>query len=289
MKLTCIIVTKDRPQELRRCLASLRKQTRQPDQIIVVEGGDSRLAAADITDLEYHTSAPGITRQRNLARSLVAPDCDIVVYLDDDVVVQSDVLARVVTIFSEHQDIVGLTGRIDEGFKPSWLKRLFGALTLMYTLQPFSLTRGLFNIVQPPQRAQAVAWLPGAFMCYRWSAIKDLAFDEWFADYGLGEDLDFSLRAVKLGTLLADPALLVQHDHSATSRDWAKFGYMRIVNRNYIRRKYFVGRFDYWLGMWWANGWIVKVNAVRAMYSQRYRAEFIGEIKGILKLLRRRA
>lgn len=279
MIVSCIIVTKDRPTELKSCLASLRRQTQLADQIIVIEGGANRLASTD--GIDYRACAPGITRQRNVARGLVRPNTDIVVYLDDDTVQEPAMIEKVVQIFSARPEIVGLTGTIVGEESAGMLKRWFGGLTLLYTGQPYGITAGIFNIISPTAHAQPVAWLPGAFMCYRWPHVRDVVFDEHLLGYGLGEDLDFSWQVKPRGLLWVDPNIQVQHNHAIHDRDWKAFGYMRIVNRDYLRHKHFPKQWYYWVGMWWANGWLVLINAVRALGSRRYRAEWLGEWQGI--------
>lgn len=283
MKVSCVIVTKDRPTELTHCLESLRRQTRLADQIIVIEGGTSRLASTD--DIDYRVCEPGITRQRNVARTLVRPDADIVIYLDDDTVAEPTMIEKVVRVFSTRPDVVGLTGTMNGEERAGILKRFFGCLTLLYSGQPYGITAGIFNTISPAAHAQAVAWLPGAFMCYRWPQVRDVAFDEQFSGYGLGEDLDFSLQVKPRGLLWVDPTIQVQHNHAIHDRDWKVFGYMRIVNRAYVRRKHFQKQWRYWLGMWWANGWLLLINAVRAHGSRRYRAEWLGEWRGVRQLI----
>lgn len=280
MVISCIIVTKDRPIDSQRCLTSLRTQTRKPDQIIVVEGGETRLS--DVEGIDYVVSAPGITKQRNVARSRVRKDCDVVVYLDDDTVLTSDIVFKVERAFSERSELVGLTGSIVGEAPHSQFKQWLGRLTGLYTSQPYGISWGLFNIINQPQYPQAVQWLPGAFMCYRWSKVKELAFDEWFNEYGLAEDLDFSLRAAYLGTLWVDPSIIVEHHHSRVGRNWYKFGTMRIANRRYIYDKHFQRRYGLWLGMWWANIWLLLINAVRGLGSDRYCAEWRGEVRALL-------
>lgn len=279
MIISCIVVTKDRPKDLQACLASVRLQHRLSDQIIVVEGGAARLD--DVAGIDYFVSAPGITKQRNVARAQVRSDCDIIIYLDDDVVLPANALQLVEQQFMARPDIVGLTGQIKGEQPQSWLKRWLGCLTGLYTARPYGIAWGLFNIINQPTRAQAIAWLPGAFMCYRWAAVKDLTFDEWFSEYGLAEDLDFSLRAAQFGQLWVEPGIVIEHHHSALGRNWYKFGQMRIANRRYVYDKHFRGKYWLWLGMWWANAWLIVINAVRGLVSSRYSDERRGEIRAL--------
>ncbi len=285
MTLSCIIVTKDRPDDLQRCLQSLQLQSHPAEQVIVVDGGQSVGTLVQSFGYQYVSAPAGITRQRNVGRSLVLPGTDCVVYCDDDTELPPDAFQKVRANFLAHPNIVGLTGSVDQQMHYSILKKVFGWLTLTYTAQPFGITAGIFNIINPMAHAGAVAWLPGAFMAYRWSAVQTLEFDEWFAEYGLGEDLDFSYRAATHGALWVDPAIVIQHHHSNVNRNWRRFGSMRIVNRAYLRKKFWPKSFSKWLGMWWANLWLWLGNGLRGLISKRYAQEWIGESQGILRAI----
>lgn len=290
MKVSVIIVTKDRPNDISRCLNSIQMQSHDWHQVIIIDSSQGSDTAAVVQKYNSHLpiiyshSDPGITKQRNMARELVTADSDIVLYIDDDVVIPAATVSKLQDIFSELPEAIGVTGQI-KGEEPHELfKRTIGRLCLVYTPRPYGISRGLFNIINVPMTRQKVEWLPGAFMAYRWQAISDVKFDEWFTTYGLAEDLDFSLRVAKQGSLYADPELIVEHNHSAVGRDWKRFGEMRIVNRNYIRKKHFPGTIN-WLGYWWANYWLIFFNGIRGLSSTRFKHKFIGNIKGVIKLL----
>ncbi len=75
----------------------------------------------------------------------------------------------------------------------------------------------------------------------------------------------------------------MEHNHSDVNRNWKQFGYMRIVNRNYIRKKHFQGNILYFLGYWWANIWLVLFNGLRGVLNTKKRDEFIGNLEGFIK------
>lgn len=279
MNIVVVIVTKDRPDDLQRCLESIKQQT-IPSKCIVVDGSTTARTIAEQFQCDYYRSDPGITKQRNVARNHIPDDTDIVIYCDDDTVWSANVLGLVQKNF-EDQNVVGLTGNFSNEPIVGLFKKIIGTLSGTYTTKPYSITSGIFNIINPVVKHETVQWLPGAFMCYRWSAVKAIAFDEWFSGYGLGEDFDFSYRVGSQGKLLADPDLKIIHLHSAKNRDWQKFGTMRIVNRNYLRKKFWPKSTARWLGMSWSNSWLMLANGLRGVYAKRYRDEFLGEIKAI--------
>ncbi len=88
LRLAVIVRTKDRPSLLDRCLASLVKQSRQPDQVIVVNDGGvaiddllKGLSKLPIMLLENKTSQ-GRAKAGN--QGVEASDGDLICFLDDD-------------------------------------------------------------------------------------------------------------------------------------------------------------------------------------------------------------
>jgi len=96
-----VICTRDRPDELIRCLASLEKQTRTPDEVIVVDNasrdGRTRTAAEAAGVIYVREDRPGLDIARNAG--VRAARGDIIAFTDDDV-----------------------------RLHPSWFERLTGAL-----------------------------------------------------------------------------------------------------------------------------------------------------------------
>lgn len=290
MKLACIIVTKDRLDDLRKAVATLAKQTVLPEQIIIIDSSNEpilreQLGFNELPILLQHSS-PGITLQRNLARSLVAPDADVVLYIDDDVTLPPTTLALLATHFESKPNMIGLTGNMSQEDPVSVLKRVVGFLTLLYTSKPYGVTTGLFNLINRATRQQTVAWLPGAFMAWRWKTIRTLAFDEWFTHYGLAEDFEFSQRAAAHGQLIVDPEIVIHHHHSTVGRDWTAFGYMRIINRRYLLKKYFWNNWQYRIGFWWSTLWLLVFNVIHAIVSKQHQEELMGNFKGLTHLSR---
>lgn len=98
-----VICTRDRPDELRRCLQSLPSQRMQPKEIIVVDNAsqDSRTReVAEAAGVIYiREDRPGLDFARNAgARSAAA---EIIAYTDDDVILHPAWLERLVAAFDE--------------------------------------------------------------------------------------------------------------------------------------------------------------------------------------------
>lgn len=86
-KASLIICTRDRPEELARCLASLVDQTRAPDEVIVVDNasrdGRTRAAAEAARVVYVREDRPGLDIARNTG--VRAAGGEIIAFTDDDV------------------------------------------------------------------------------------------------------------------------------------------------------------------------------------------------------------
>jgi len=100
------IITKNRPQFLQECLASICKQTQLPEEVIIVENNLKKNLTAIIAsysslnivyELEKH---PNIALARNRALSLATKEC--IVLLDDDCIPKNNWLSEIIKDFDNH-------------------------------------------------------------------------------------------------------------------------------------------------------------------------------------------
>jgi GT2 family glycosyltransferase len=108
-----VICTRDRPDELRRCLASLPRQTLQPREVIVVDNASrdqrTREVALAAGAIYLREERPGLDIARNTgARRATSP---IVAYTDDDVLLHPAWLERLVAAF-DAPAIAAVTGLV---------------------------------------------------------------------------------------------------------------------------------------------------------------------------------
>ncbi|MDP9417451.1 MAG: glycosyltransferase [Actinomycetota bacterium] len=108
-----VVCTRDRPEQLRRCLSALRALEREPDELVVVDNGsrddatrEVALAAGAAYVLEPR---PGLSAARNAG--IAATTCDIVAFTDDDVVVHPGWLARLLAGFTA-PEVMAVTGLV---------------------------------------------------------------------------------------------------------------------------------------------------------------------------------
>lgn len=94
--LAVVIPATDRPPSLERCLAALRAGSRTPDDLIVLE----------------EPAGTGPAAARNLGADISA--ADVLVFVDADVEVHPDALARIAQHFAEDPTLTALFGAYDD-------------------------------------------------------------------------------------------------------------------------------------------------------------------------------
>ncbi len=214
MKLTVVLPTYRRPQDLHRCLQGLHQQTRLPDEILlIVHREDENTRAhlgkwADVPGLRVIFSAhKGQVAQLNLG--LEHSTGDVLAITDDDAVPQPGWLARIEQHFLHNADLGGVGGR-DVVHEDGGI--LTGNAQQIGTVLWFGRVVGNHHI--GGRLVPSVDILKGANMSYRASAIQGMRFDTDLRGKGaqICNDMAFSLALRKRGwRLLYDPAVLVDH------------------------------------------------------------------------------
>lgn len=266
MKISLIICTYQRPEPLAKLLDSVKMQTRYPDEIIIVDGSrdtktQEKVAVGTYQHLTYFLVSPehrGLTRQRNFGISKLAPDSDIVSFLDDDTVLQEDYFENLLLGYKEVPEAAGIGGvSLNEN---RWIKN-DGTKTLStikyYQFDGYYIKESARNQVRnvfglqsnlPPgkmpdfshgrtysyplnSKRYAVDLLVGMSMSFRKKHLDNTKFSKYFEGYGLYEDADFSLRMRQFGPLYIDTNVQLNHYHAPDGRP-NKFAYGKMVIRN---------------------------------------------------------
>jgi len=214
-----VICTRNRIDDIKVCLASIKAATHIPVRIIVVDSSDGReteeLCAQSNLQITYIRAPRGLTIQRNIALSVIHED--IVHFIDDDVEVEPDYFRALNKVLHDSPHAAGVGGAMagPRVSGPTLTERLM----LKSSSQPGRVLRSGYNTgcFDLPQ-AINVEWLPGCSMSFRMSAIRGLKFDERRKGYALGEDVDFGLKALERGALLYTPTARLIHHLSPTNR-----------------------------------------------------------------------
>lgn len=251
--LTVAVCTYERPASIRRFLESLAAQERRPEQLIVVDASPDRRTEAVVKEfvgcgvcreafVYVRVSGPrrGLTRQRNLSLDLAQRT--LIAFFDDDVVLHPSCLREMERAFYTAADIVGVGAYPENAHRsPSLRWRVRALLGLVNTLEPGRFTRTGMSIpwafLEPSDRTRDGDWLPGYAMLWDTRIARATRFNERFAGYAQGEDLEFSLRMRSQGRLMLAGGARVLHLQAVGGRpDAYRQGYMEIRNRYQIHR-----------------------------------------------------
>lgn len=242
-----IIATRNRPEPLKVTLESILTQSRLPSEIVIVDssdGEDSRQVIEDMRPaapfpLVYeHSSIRSAARQRNRGVQICREE--IVLFLDDDVILERVFLEELLRGFSEDStgEVAGVSGMIsNDNFTPlSWLNRLLLWPCLGWPKTGFG-GRVLGPAVNflPADRdvpSQPVDWIPSCCGAYR----KELFLLERFPEYegySFAEDLHLATRMRKRAKLINRPRARLFHADMGkkTHADWGGVGESLVHHR----------------------------------------------------------
>src|SRR5256885_74701 len=252
---TVVVCTVGRPLELHRFLESLEAQQPSPAHLIIVDASDDdrtervvrdrvadALSAAECLYLRIARPLRGLTHQRNIA--LRAVRTDLVGFFDDDIVLLPDCLREMERVHrASGVTVVGVGAYIlNEFSKPTgqWLLRV--RVGVVPNLEPGRYhPSGMstpWSFLPPTDEVVAGDWLRGCAMMWQTAPARACRFYEGFGGYAQGEDLDFSLRMRKQGTLVVAGRARALHLHASGGRPAPfRHGYMEIWNRYEIHRR----------------------------------------------------
>lgn len=232
-----VVCSYKRTESLGACLEGLARQSRPPDDLVVVVRDDDqdtigfieayRNASAPIRVVRMFE--PGVVAARTAG--LRTNGCDVVAMIDDDAVPRPDWIERIFDHFAKDPGLGALGGRdqcFTDGAPQAATKDVVGRL----------LWNGKFvgNHALGRGEARRVDLLKGANMSFRAEAVAAMSFDARLRGRGAQpcEDLAISLALRDRGWgVVYDPAVLVDHYEGARdevrhyagqgSADWSGF------------------------------------------------------------------
>ena len=230
-----VICTRDRPDELARCLASLPAQSRRADEVIVVDnastGPETRevSVAAGVHYVREHR--PGLDIARNTG--LLAARSQIIAYTDDDTELHPRWLERLVAAFEDDEDVLAVTGLVlpaELDTEAQWIFEARWGFGRGFTRTDFGPD---FYLAKRPYGCPAWEIGAGANMAFRRAVIEEVGlFDERLdvGAAGCSGDSEYWYRILAAGrTCRYEPSAVVFHHHRSTMEGLAGqiFHYMR--------------------------------------------------------------
>lgn len=240
MRSEVIVCTRNRPDDIERLVGALVQQMSKPRLIVIDSSEDARTRAlveafAESDDwglVSYVHSDPGLTVQRMRGIAELSDDCEIVHFIDDDVVPDPGYFSAIEASFERDADVVGIGGLVlDSGTHRA---RLLNRIFLLDSLREGAVLRSGVNVrVFAAERPVRVQWLSGCAMSYRRTVFGSVSFDTSLKGYALGEDVEFSFSVGALGALWVLPQARIQHlERGANELD------RRVLARSEAVRRY---------------------------------------------------
>ncbi|HJW68990.1 MAG TPA: glycosyltransferase, partial [Candidatus Binatia bacterium] len=183
----------------------------------------------------------------------------VVVYLDDDVVLDPGYLAAVARVYEDDRSgqIGGVGGAQvpDPTPREGLLRRAACRLFLLDTYGRGVVKRsGRADHAFSPRSRMEVEFLSGCNMSYRREVLEAFRFDERLDGYALGEDLQFSYRVSRRWKLVLTPDACLDHRHAGAGRPLGDdYQAMAVFNRYLFFRDHLArGPVD-WLAYLWSS------------------------------------
>ncbi len=266
MKFSLIICTYKRPQALLTLLKSVKSQTLYPNEILIVDGTPDdntksmldQYSFSNLTYFKVEERDRGLTKQRNYGIARVNEISDVVCFLDDDTVLESEYFYEIINVFKNNSGVTGVGGvSINEN---RWVKKkekVRYSKKDYFQLNDFVIKeasrnkmRNYFGLqsdrmpgIMPEYSHGRTCGYPldgenyevdlliGMSMSFRKEVIDRITFSTYFEGYGLYEDADFSIRALKFGKNVICTKAQLEHHHDAAGRP-NKYAYGKMVVRN---------------------------------------------------------
>jgi hypothetical protein len=222
-RVAVVLASAGRPELLGEVVEALTEQSWR-DFTLVLSVPDATSLPERVPPGTLIVHGRGLPAQRNAGLDAV-PEATHVFFFDDDALPREDYLEQGMAFFAQHQEVVGLTGRV----------LLDGATGEAI---PSDVARGALQAswkASPTGTWQRGRELYGCNFAYRRTAAPAERFDDRLPLYGWLEDHDFARRLMPHGALARVQDCVAVHE---------RLGYSQVMNPSYLMRK---GSFPLWL------------------------------------------
>lgn len=248
-RISIVVATKDRPDDVRRLLESLCQQTVVPAEIIIVDASRESVESVVTAFPELRAGyvrhwPPSATAQRNAGIRACNPAATLIGFADDDATFEPDSFASMLRFWeSAGEDVLGASFNILNYRLPGGQSLKRSRISARLGLYPAKLggvaPSGWQSVIGKVSQTQFVDWLPSGAVVWRRDVLDRHVFDEYFDTYSYVEDLDLSYSIGRKGRLAIVAEAGYSHFPSAGGRvSPRQFGRLEVRNRLYFVRKH---------------------------------------------------
>jgi len=270
-KISIIIPTKNRLQDIIKCIESILIQTLLPDEIVIVDSSDTEELKSNLDDLlhdktafKYIHAPLSLTQARNVG--IKESTGDIIIFLDDDVILDKEYIKEIMHVFNNdlEKKVGGVTGNIinagerQNSFKYIISSNIMNILATMFFL--FKFRNGKFQpsgwptfVRKGVDKITSVECLSGSNMAFRREIFNEFEFDENLKGYSFMEDDDISYRVSRKYQNIYTPFARLIHNVSPAARD-KEYERMKMTveNHYYLFKKNFPQTLKHKFAFWWS-------------------------------------
>lgn len=260
-----VIPTKDRPQDLVHTIETVANQTVLPDELIIVDQSRVKVSIQHLPFPLTHIYDPaiaGAAQARNRALDLVTKE--FVLFLDDDVDLETDFIAQILASYVQHPEADGISGVITNYSPPSMWRRLHNRI---FRLGRFFDERHPIYWKADKLKDHApmrVYQFTGCLMSFRRSRVGNLRFDERITG-ACDEDSDFCYALGKSAVLFIAPSARLRHLKSPVAREKSSWLEREARTGYFFFCRYYKSEPSYWMRFAWFNIGLVLLTVASAL------------------------
>ncbi|HEX8141812.1 MAG TPA: glycosyltransferase [Pyrinomonadaceae bacterium] len=232
--ISVIVPTIGRPESLRNLLQSLSIQTVKVSEVIVADGSSTIETEAVINDPQWRQAGliirhlqvqpPNAVRQREAA--ICESVGELLLLLDDDVVLEPDCVEQLAQAMTDGSEVVAVTADLknESWSRPTKIWRWYLKYALGLDEDEWQgrvlgpLLR--FGYYIPHSETRAIEWMGAGNSLVSKSAYQRAGgFSDFFLHRcTMNEDVDISIKLLRLGTILFCPKAKLSHFHASSGR-----------------------------------------------------------------------
>ncbi len=294
-KVTVIIPTKNRPDDLRKAVQSILLQEQIPDQLIIVDQSEDDISLNMVTHLLnnksleltyiHDSSISGLVDAKRVG--VENSKHKIVCFLEDDIILDSSYIQEVLIGFKNNADMLACSGIITN---QPWSSPIYIFFHDLFFRGIYFDPRIKIAMSKSSQAMVQCDVLSGGLSCWRLMVFDSVKFD---VDNGffMLEDIDFSTRAAKIygSKLFVNKRAKLEHKWSPVNRELHGLRQEKKLLESiifYKKRKAWNGALSSQLlvMIWWLMEAIYQ--SLRGCSFKPIKGYFLGIINGIQKELR---
>jgi len=229
-----VIPTKDRENDLLKCIESICRQTFFPLEVLIVDDGKisehnkelikNVLLKKEISYRYFKKNKPGVAESRNLGAK--ESSGDLVLFLDDDVVLNEDYIKVLIETWMKHggdSKVAGISGVPTNGKGKLFLEKIFERVFFLYSSRSWAvLPWGFQTWNYKIKKAEISDWLPGHNGSFRKEIFQEYQFTVLQPGRTALEDVEFCIQLKNKGFyFIITPFAKLVHNESLIGREKA--------------------------------------------------------------------